>query len=213
MLKGAYGWFQKVGLSSVFIRQTVYGCDIADGAKVLTYGAYTDPDDADGSQEAYYCVVDYKKGQESANQSQIYVKTLDTPGTIDLAYSLNDLWSSISPDDWCKDEEFCKRQTADQWTRVLTEPKTNFPFDNQDDEKSAVSCSVWRSSKTPNNVLEIKNGTPYRVSTGYKIYNTGANLTNGAPDFEGKGVVVEMTFEAASYLLAGATFVASLLAF
>ena len=86
MLKGTYGWFQRLGVSAVFIRQTVWGCDIADGAKVLTYGAYNDPDDADGPQEAYYCTVEYKQDQETASQSQIYVKTMDTKeGSANLA--------------------------------------------------------------------------------------------------------------------------------
>ena len=126
------------------------------------------------------------------------------------------MWASgnISPDEWCKDDEKCKRQSTDQWTRVMTDPETNFPFDNQDDGLSASSCSVWRKSSTPNNAIEIKNGVPYRVLTGYAVYRTGADFTNGVTTAQkGKGVWVEMTFESASYLLAGATFVASLLAF
>ena len=129
--------------------------------------------------EAYYCVVDYVKEQETAKQSQIYVKTLDGDAGL---YASMEMWpKATSPSLWCEDNETCKRQTTDQWTRVLSDPETNFPFDNQDDGKSAVSCSVWRSSKTPNNVIEIKNGVPYRVLTGYAVYNTGADLTNGNP--------------------------------
>ena len=36
--------------------------------------------------EAYYCVVDYVKEQETAKQSQIYVKTLD--GDASLYYGM-----------------------------------------------------------------------------------------------------------------------------
>ena len=123
-------------------------------------------------------------------------------------------WDAASPNTWCDESnEDCKRQTTDQWTRLLTDPETNFPFDNQDDGKSAVSCSVWRANKTPNNAMEIKLGTPYKVQTGYKIYATGADLTNGATTASGNGLLQEMTFDAASYLLAGATLLASALAF
>ena len=45
--------------------------------------------------EAYYCVVDYVKEQETAKQSQIYVKTLD--GDAGLYYGM-ETWGQISPD-------------------------------------------------------------------------------------------------------------------
>jgi len=36
-LKGAYGWFGKLGGDYVFIRQTVHGCDFPDESLVLTW--------------------------------------------------------------------------------------------------------------------------------------------------------------------------------
>ena len=207
MLKGAYGWFRKVGTDNVFIRETVHGCEIEDKSYVLTWAVLDDLDEP-GMQEAFYCHVEYNKEQETATQTQIYAKTMDGKN-IDIGS-----WDAAAPDTWCGDEnEDCKRQTTDQWTRLLTDPETNFPFDNQDDEKSAVSCSVWRAAKTPNNAVEIKLGMPYKVKTGYKIYATNTALAAGDVKSSGNGLIQEMTFDAASYVLAGATILASSLAF
>ena len=59
LLKGAYGWYRKIGTDNSFIRQTVHGCDITDASKVLTWAVIENPDEP-GMQEAYYCTVDYK---------------------------------------------------------------------------------------------------------------------------------------------------------
>jgi len=37
MLDGNYGWFKSVGVSQVWISHTVSGCEIPDGAMVLTW--------------------------------------------------------------------------------------------------------------------------------------------------------------------------------
>ena len=65
MLKGAYGWFRKVGTDNVFIRETVHGCEIEDKSYVLTWAVLDDPDEP-GMQEAFYCHVEYNKEQETA---------------------------------------------------------------------------------------------------------------------------------------------------
>ena len=44
MLDGTYGWFKAVGVEQVFVAHTVSGCDIYDGAVVLTWAQIEDPD-------------------------------------------------------------------------------------------------------------------------------------------------------------------------
>merc|ERR1719273_32537 len=177
-LGGHYGWFRKVGLSSVFIRETVSDCAMSEGT---------------------YCTIVYKEGKQAAVQSDIYAKTMDGTG-VDFA-----AWAGVAPTEWCKDEATanCKRQTSDQWTRVLTEPQTNFPYES-DGDKQSTSCTLWRQSKTPNNAFEIKNGTPYKVTTGYMLYADKTAQDAGTSAADAAGVAVEMTFEAAATLLAGA---------
>ena len=72
--------------------------------------------------------------------------------------------------------------------------------------------------------MEIKLGVPHTVRTGYKIYPAGSEFADGvAPGgtgsittetqiLSGNGVAVEMTFDSASILLAGATLLTSVLA-
>lgn len=196
-LSGHYGWFRKVGLSSVFIRETVSDCAMAEGNIALTWAEINNPDEA-GDKEAFYCRVVFKEGKQAAAQSDILAKTMD--GTdIDMAS-----WAAVPPKKWCDGADFeCERQTTDQWTRVLTEPQTNFPYES-DGDKQSTSCTVWRQSSTPNNHFEIKNGTPYTVNTGYILYETEAKFDAGEAVASGTGAAVEMTFEAAASLLAGA---------
>ena len=197
-LSGHYGWFRKVGISSVFIRETVADCAMAEGNIALTWAEVENPDEA-GDIEGFYCTIVYKEGKQAAQQSDIYAKTLDGAG-VDFA-----AWAAVAPTEWCKDEATadCKRQTSDQWTRVLTEPQTNFPYES-DGDKQSTSCTLWRQSKTPNNAFEIKNGAPYKVTTGYMLYADATGLGAGTSVADAAGVAVEMTFEAAASLLAGA---------
>ena len=197
-LGGHYGWFRKVGLSSVFIRETVSDCAMAEGNIALTWAQIENPEEA-GMYEGTYCTIVYKEGKQAAVQSDIYAKTMDGTG-VDMAS-----WANVAPTEWCKDEEAsnCKRQTSDQWTRVLTEPQVNFPYES-DGDKQSTSCTLWRQSKTPNNAFEIKNGAPYVVTTGYVLYADKTALDAGTSAAAGTGVAVEMTFEAAATLLAGA---------
>ena len=44
MLKGAYGWYRVAGVGKAFIRETVYGCEIPDAARVLTWSEIEDLD-------------------------------------------------------------------------------------------------------------------------------------------------------------------------
>ena len=197
-LGGHYGWFRKVGFSSVFIRETVSDCQMAEGNIALTWAQIENPDEA-GMYEGTYCTAVYKEGKQAAQQNDIYAKTLDGAG-VDFAS-----WSGVAPTEWCKDEATadCKRQSTDQWTRVLTEPQTNFPYESDGDKQSA-SCTLWRRSETANNAFPIKNGTPYKVTTGYMLYADKTAQDAGTSAADAAGVAVEMTFEAAATLLAGA---------
>ena len=95
----------------------------------------------------------------------------------------------------------------------MTDPETHFPFDDQEDDLSASTCTVWRGAKTANNFMEIKLGVQHKVMTGYKVYSTGIGVTNGEVQYSGNGMLQEMVFENATSLLAGAAFLVSLLTF
>ena len=199
-LKGAYGWFGKVGTSNVFIRETVHGCEIADGSIVLTWAQLANPDMA-GESEGFYCTVDYTKGAESTGVTDVYVKTLT--GKVDFAGL-----GAVTPGDWCKEvdaeTDTCMRQSLDSWNRMLTNADVNYPIDNMDDDLSAASCSAWRKDESPNNYMEIKMGTEYDVKTGYMIYVNQAAYDNGNAVSSGSGIMVGMTFENAATLAVGA---------
>lgn len=71
--------------------------------------------------------------------------------------------------------------------------------------------------------MEIKLGVPHTVRTGYKIYPAGSEFADGVVPsggsittenqiLSGNGVAVDMLFDSASILLAGATLLASVLA-
>ena len=128
LLSGEYGWFQKLGISAVFIRETVSGCAMVEGNVALTWAQIENPDEA-GYSEAFYCTVIFREDKPAAQQSDIYSKTMEGTG-IDF-----ESFKSASPDEWCKDEATanCKRHQVDQWSRVLTEPQTNFPYKSDDD--------------------------------------------------------------------------------
>ena len=157
LLSGEYGWFKKVGISAVFIRETVSGCQMAEGNVALTWANIQNPDEA-GKSEAFYCTVIFREDKPAAMQGDIYSKSLDGTG-IEAAID-----SAVAPEDWCADADVagCKRHQVDQWSRVLTEPQTNFPYTSENDKQS-TSCTVWRKSDSPNAAFEVKNGMPYSV--------------------------------------------------
>ena len=112
-------------------------------------------------------------------------------------------FTAVTPTEWCGTEGACKRHTTDAWNRVASEPQTNFPYTSEGDKQS-TSCTLFRPSKSPNQTFEIKNGTPYTVRTGYILYADEAAMEAGTAADHAAGVAVEMTFEAAATLLAGA---------
>ena len=198
-LTGHYGWFQRLGFSHVFIRETVGDCAMAEGNVVLSWAEMDDPD-TPGVSEAFYCMVTYRDGKPAAVQTDIRAKTMDGED-IDMA-----AWTNEDPNVWCSAQHSngaCERHTTDAWNRVLSEPQTNFPLTSEGDKQSA-SCSLFRLSSSPNETFEIKNGTPYTVRTGYILYADDAAVTSGTALDSGAGSAVEMTFSAAATLLAGA---------
>lgn len=109
-MSGAYGWFKTVGVNSVFIRETVHGCELMDGNVVLTWAQIENPDKA-GDYEGFYCTVPYTAGDASASVLDVNVVTLD--GELDFAN-----WDAVVPEEWCKDMAdtetmVCKRQSID----------------------------------------------------------------------------------------------------
>ena len=198
-LTGHYGWFQRLGLDFVFIRETVGDCAMAEGNIALTWAEMDDPD-TPGVSEAFYCAVTFRDGKPAAVQTDIRAKTMDGED-IDMA-----AWTDEAPDVWCSAQHSngaCERHTTDAWTRVVSEPQTNFPLTSEGDKQSA-SCSLFRPSSSPNETFEIKNDTPYTVRTGYILYADEAAMQAGTALDSGAGVAVEMVFSAAATLLAGA---------
>ena len=105
-------------------------------------------DDYPLNKEGFYCVVDYKKNQEAADMFGIHVTDLESYNMAGdfLGAGLASDWNLMPPNEWCKDENDCRRGIQ-HWTDVFINRETYFPFDNQNDEKSAVTCSVWRPAK------------------------------------------------------------------
>ena len=64
-LGGHYGWFRRMGFNSVFIRETVSDCQMAEGSIALTWAQIENPDEA-GMYEGTYCTVVYKEGKQAA---------------------------------------------------------------------------------------------------------------------------------------------------
>ena len=200
-LSGHYGWFQRVGIDMVFIRETVGDCPMEEGNIALTWAEMDDPD-TPGVSEAFYCAVTYRDGKPAALQTDIRAKTMDGKN-IDMA-----AWASEpeSPEVWCSAQHSngdCERHTTDAWNRVVSEPQTNFPYTSEGSMQS-TSCTLFRTSTSPNETFEIKNGTPYTVRTGYILYKDEAAMQAGEAGDHGAGAAVEMTFSAAATLLAGA---------
>jgi len=225
MLDGTYGWFKAVGTEQVFIAHTVSGCDINDGATVLTWAQIENPDDP-GQYEGFYCAITFDQSDATAMQSAD-VETQS--GALDYAS-----WSGVLRTDWCKeapaaarllqeegadtaedeDKTGCERFSVSQWQKLLTDAETNYPI-SYDPATSigSATCTARRFLSTPGNYMEIMKGTGYKVTSGYIIYDNEANYDAGTASSFGSGEEQEFMFDAAATLFAGAAaLTASLLA-
>lgn len=112
MLDGTYGWFQLAGVQQVFIGHTVSGCDIPDGASILTWAQIEDPA-MPGDMEGFYCTITFDHNDETAMISA----DVETQTGV-LAYST---WDAVVRTDWCAEstvageESTCERQSASSW--------------------------------------------------------------------------------------------------
>ena len=99
-LKGVYGGYKKVGFSQAFIRETVHDCNIPNGARVVTWAKFPNPDKV-GEAEGLYCSVKYtgQDGNKSASVGEIDVET--QTGKIDYAGFAA---ANKMRKDWCKAE-------------------------------------------------------------------------------------------------------------
>ena len=95
-LKGAYGWYKVTGFGWAFIRETVYGCEIPNDARVLTWAEIEDLD-MPGTMEGFYCTATYMQADASVNVATgVDVETLY--GTdVDFA-----TWTGDRRE-WCKE--------------------------------------------------------------------------------------------------------------
>ena len=66
-LTGHYGWFSRLGLDFVFIRETVGDCAMAEGNIALTWAEMDGEDEEYGATiEGFYCMVTYRDGKPAA---------------------------------------------------------------------------------------------------------------------------------------------------
>ena len=114
-LDGTYGWYQLAGVQQVFIGHTVAGCDIDDGARVLSWAEIEDPE-TPGNIEGFYCTIEFDQSEDTAMASA----DLETQTGTDIDYAS---WNDVIRTDWCKQDETktsdenpeCTRQTASSW--------------------------------------------------------------------------------------------------
>ena len=119
--------------------------------------------------------------------------------------------------DWCKDGAAgfesidCERQTvSSQWQKFATDMPENYPM-SYDNNVSEVSCSAFRFLSTLSSYMDIKLGIGYTVNTGYMLYNDEMAYNTGDPYANEAGSTVEMMFEAAAALAAGAALLTTTL--
>jgi len=189
-LSGKYGWYKRSGMDFVFISQTLDGATIADDALVLTWIQFPDPEEP-GNIEGFYCTVKYNSADKTGKN--VDVETFE--GTaVDFANQTG------SPDEWCpppeegvEDTSGCKRHSVSSWQEFFT--FENYPSSWDDETQvSSQACSSWRKTNTPDAFVEIKIGTTYSMSTGYKTYTNASNYAVGTVAEWGTGTVIEMTF-------------------
>lgn len=207
MLDGNYHWYKNIGVDGVVIRTRVSECDIEDGAMVLTWAEIDDPD-SPGNKEGFYCTIEFSHTNATATASAD-VETLTGPG-LDFA-SFNDLVRTT----WCdsNSEADCDRMSISQWQKLISDAQLNYPISyNTATSKGDATCTAHRALSTPNDYMAIKTGTPYSVTSGYKIYSTGADYQAGiVSDRFGNGNANEFIFEGATTLLAGAAIISATL--
>jgi hypothetical protein len=211
LLDGTYGWFQLAGVQQVFIGHTVSGCDIPDGARVLSWAEIEDPE-TPGNVEGFYCTIEFDQSEDTAMGSA----DLETQTGTDIDYAS---WNEVVRTDWCKQTEGseenseCTRQSASSWQKLALNAEENYPISyDVATSKGSATCTGRRMLDTPNAYMAIKSGT-YSVKSGYKIYNNLADYDGAVVAMSGNGSAQEFMFEGAATLFAGAAMLtASLLA-
>jgi hypothetical protein len=211
MLDGTYGWFQLAGVQQVFIGHTVSGCDIPDGARVLSWAEIEDPE-TPGNVEGFYCTIEFDQSEDTAMGSA----DLETQTGTDIDYAS---WNEVVRTDWCKqtegseDNSECTRQSASSWQKLALNAEENYPISyDVATSKGSATCTGRRMLDTPNAYMAIKSGA-YSVKSGYKIYNNVADYDGAVVAMSGNGSAQEFMFEGAATLFAGAAMLtASLLA-
>jgi hypothetical protein len=211
MLDGTYGWFQLAGVQQVFIGHTVSGCDIPDGARVLSWAEIEDPE-TPGNVEGFYCTIEFDQSEDTAMGSA----DLETQTGTDIDYAS---WNEVVRTDWCKQTEGseenseCTRQSASSWQKLALNAEENYPISyDVATSKGSATCTGRRMLDTPNAYMAIKSGA-YSVKSGYKIYNNVADYDGAVVAMSGNGSAQEFMFEGAATLFAGAAMLtASLLA-
>ena len=83
---------------------------------------------------------------------------------------------------------------------------------DEDEDTSTATCSAWRVRDGAADAMEVKYGMPYKVRTGYKIYESA---TSWFPTEVAAGEPVEMTFmiEGATVLVSTAVSIIMTLSF
>lgn len=143
MLNGNYQWFKNVGVNQVVIRHTVSGCDIPDGAQVLTWAQIEDPD-TPGNIEGFYCNVAFSQTNASAMASA----DVETQTGTGLDYAS---YNDIQRRDWCNGEDDdCERQSVSQWQKLASDAPTNYPSEYETSSSTGSStCAARRIQETP----------------------------------------------------------------
>jgi len=213
MLDGNYHWYKNLGLDGVVIRHHVSGCDIADGARVLTWAQIEDPD-TPGNIEGFYCTITFSQTNVTATASAD-VETQTGTG-VDYA-----AWNDVTRNLWCNGEEtsnvgdetpVCERMSISQWQKLASDAATNYPMVyNTATSMGEATCTAHRFLKTPSNYISMKTDTVYKVTSGFKIYNTEVDYNAGTVGLSGSGSANEFTFESATTLLAQAVLLSATL--
>lgn len=95
---------------------------------------------------------------------------------------------------------------------MISDAQTNYPLEySSSTSKGSATCSAYRLLSTPNAYMEIKYDVPYKVSSGYKVYNNAADYGNGVVAMSGDGDSGEFTFMNASALAATAVLLSAVL--
>ena len=85
---------------------------------------------------------------------------------------------------------------------IGTDPQENYP-QSYESNVSFVSCTATRALNSIT-AWDMKTGVEYAVDTGYMIYADESDYDLGIITASGAGTTTNMTFEAATALIAGA---------